>query len=292
MNIWKNWNLRTVAFGALSAASATGCAASVTDEQEATIATTGETLTLTASGAYLWKTGDSPKIMGSSASTFCFLTEVYGSFRAAGDKVEIVDNGANWILHGEVAASTARKPAAAARCISKPNPNRTILHWPRKFSNGTPDWRSFTLQPATTNACYLTGLGGSFLSSSDYVQTAINSANEWVLEGRTSMQNMHVDAACVPNVTLISDHNDVLSEGQHYRGMLPFNYNQLATGPVGCFLTEVGGALGGSVSTQPSLYTRLVVTELPDATLPNRWYWDISVNQPGLGARAGTRCIQ
>jgi hypothetical protein len=299
MKISMNCKLWGFVVGALSLASVTGCAADVDGEYAGTTATAGEGVTLTGSAtgdgtqAYRWQVGDSPRLMSKSADTFCFLTEFEGVSRTAADQVYIVDNTVNWILFGETASGTSTLThKVAARCINKTNTTKKIWHWPQTNPDGSPDFRPNALRSSSSNVCVLTGFGGGFSSTTDYVRTAIGSDGLWYLEGKTSTGNVHADATCIPLPPFTQDIGP-LTEGLSTMAMLPLTYyNPNPIGAAACGLTQIGGALGAGFPTV--LDAKIVLNETRIEGVPSSpgWKWLLSVKSSGRKTSADTRCFQ
>jgi len=259
----------------------TGCLGGAPDEDDSVVITSSPlTFRPAQSGAgdqggFSWGSGSPAKAMVPSQGNTCFLTALYGTFRSAGDAVQIGNQTVNgvptWVLYGGGGSGT---PAASAFCFMGV-PAVFAGHW----SQGQ---AAVDLGSATNRTCFLTGIQGNFntLFSTGGVRVRV-SGGRWLLDGVPFGASAYqASATCVDRAS----NADIVRTST---GTTELTLNSFEDGPYGCALTSVSGVLAGGALVQ---------------TIVNRpigaWRWLLGESQASvflygrMPLTASARCIR
>lgn len=254
------------------------CGATMEDEDEALEEERGAvTFSPTTEAAYGWSSAGSsgPTLMTPISTSVCFLSDIQGLFRSAGDsvKIQIDPNTWRWMLTG---TTDQGSPAGRARCITVSDQSK----WSGAYS-WNPGDPVVDMGSTTNRACFLIQINGTFNDSNDKVRTWV-SGTKWMLDGPSGTSSGGW-ARCVSSLTEITSAFSV-SEGDE----ISMVTNTSSSGPYACFLTQVNGIMMGS--TSGGLHGGAEIRTIPQVG----WPFNYSFHSLGSLTTAGgkARCIR
>ncbi len=171
-----------------------------------------------------------PIPMGSTSDRFCFLTEVRGRFKGAGESVRVYQANGSWWLSG---SSQQIDVMGGALCIPR-------NYWGQTLTvSGEYGWgqgnNPVHLGSDTNRVCYLTRVSGDFEGGGERVEV-YRSGGSWWLGGASQQAGVAAGARCVNSIYRNGPYT--WAQGQAPRVMN--NADEWA-----CGLTKIQGRLEG-----------------------------------------------
>lgn len=142
---------------------------------------------VTVEPAVVIASGSPPASLGSAQRRACFLVRVNAGLGGGGDLLRIDQSAGNLVLAGAGAGS------GSAQCITWPSPAGLSLTAAASWSQGQP---AVSLAPASTVACWLSGVTGKYAGGSEVVRTSITGA-DWYLSGASQQAGVGAWARCL-----------------------------------------------------------------------------------------------
>jgi len=134
---------------------------------------------------FAWTSRQAPVSMGTTTGRACFLTRVGGAFNAAGDSVQILQQGGQWVLTG---AAPSGFVEARAACVAAQGVT-TEASWQQGAD-------LVALQSSSTHVCFFTRLAGDFQGTGENVQLR-KPNGVWELDGESGQQGVGGSARCM-----------------------------------------------------------------------------------------------
>lgn len=136
--------------------------------------------------------GSAPVPMGSTSDRFCFLNEVRGRFKGAGESVRIYQSNGSWWLYG---SSQQIDVMAGAVCIPRDYWGK-LLDVSAEYSWSQGSNPVYMGSTAGYRVCFLTRVTGDFEGGGERVE-AYRSGGSWWLGGSSGQAGVAASARCV-----------------------------------------------------------------------------------------------